>query len=153
MLYFLINDSESENIIKLRFDEYEKRRRQKLAYVGEALKQGRLEEFTELKKVPKPPVTTAGGSGETLRVPLDHDFLANKKLARQIYEKELHERQKESRTRQQELRMQAREALRKQTEEKAKKAEKARSEKIQEIEERREQTCLKQMELLKMRES
>ena len=149
---FRKHDSESENVVKLRFDEYEKRRRQKLAYVCEALKQGRLEEFTELKKVPKPSVT-AGSTSETLRVPLDHDFLTNKKLARQIYEKELHERQKESRTRQQELRMQAREALRKQTEEKAKKAEKVRSEKIHEIEERREQTSIKQMELLRMRES
>lgn len=52
--------------------------------VIDALKQGRLE---ELNQKPKRSVSTA--PVETLRMPLNEQYLMNKKLARQIFEQEL----------------------------------------------------------------
>lgn len=143
-------------MLQLRFEAYEKRRKQKLNCVSEAMKQGRLEELRELSKMPRRPSSQAKltrKSQETLRVPLDHDFIVNKKLARQVYEQELLERQRESRSRQQEQRTRERAALQKLTEDKARKAEKYQREKVLEKRERREQTAAREQEMSAVRRS
>ncbi len=66
----------------MRFNHYEHSRKEKIAYVAEALKQGRLEEFYEHRKPSKNFDLTKKSVKHhlpELRMPLDADFCLNKR--------------------------------------------------------------------------
>lgn len=87
-----------QEVAELRLKHYEAVRRDRLSQINASLKQGRLEEFKNLRVTknfdPNPRTPRTPHSPPEMRVPLDAEYLENKKIARQIFEQELHEKQK-----------------------------------------------------------
>ena len=96
-LEYFMRDGCKQEVAELRLKHYETVRKDRLSQINAALKQGRLEEFKNLKitksydpsaRSPK----ALHSSPPEMRVPLDAEYLENKKIARQIFEQELLEK-------------------------------------------------------------